>query len=31
MSKLERLAALRVAGVLTDQEFTDQKRRILAG
>uniref|UniRef100_UPI00135AA9A3 SHOCT domain-containing protein n=1 Tax=Geminicoccus flavidas TaxID=2506407 RepID=UPI00135AA9A3 len=31
VSKLERLAALRTAGALTDQEFTDQKRRILAG
>ena len=30
-SKLERLAALRSAGSLTDSEFTEAKRRVLAG
>ena len=29
-SELERLAKLRAAGALTDDEFAEQKRRILA-
>lgn len=31
ITKLERLAALKARGVLTEQEFTDQKARILKG
>lgn len=31
ISRLERLAALRAQGVLTDEEFAEQKRRILGG
>ncbi|MGW5149868.1 SHOCT domain-containing protein [Rhodococcus koreensis] len=31
LSQLERLGALRAAGVLTDEEFETQKARILAG
>jgi hypothetical protein len=31
LSKLERLAALRASGALTDAEFEEQKRRILEG
>ena len=31
ISKLERLAALHASGALTDEEFADQKRRILDG
>jgi hypothetical protein len=30
VSKLERLAALRQSGILSDQEFTEQKTKILA-
>ena len=31
VSKLERLAALKSQGILTDEEFLDQKRKILNG
>ena len=31
LEKLERLAALRASGMLTEAEFEDQKRRILGG
>jgi hypothetical protein len=31
IAKLERLAALRESGVLTEEEFAEQKRRLLAG
>ena len=31
IGRLERLAALRASGVLTEQEFQEQKRRILGG
>ena len=31
IEKLRQLGELRTAGVLTDQEFADQKRRILGG
>jgi Short C-terminal domain len=31
IEKLQQLGELRTAGVLTDQEFADQKRRILGG
>lgn len=31
LERLERLAALRESGVLTDAEFADQKAKILAG
>jgi hypothetical protein len=31
LAQLERLAALRDSGALTDQEFEEQKRRVLGG
>jgi hypothetical protein len=31
IGKLERLAALRASGALTDAEFEQQKRRLLGG
>jgi Short C-terminal domain len=31
LSQLERLSALRASGALTDEEFSEQKRRILGG
>ena len=31
IAKLERLGALRASGVLTDEEFEEQKRRVLGG
>ena len=31
LAKLERLGALRASGVLTEEEFQDQKRRLLGG
>ena len=31
LAKLERLGALRASGVLTEDEFQEQKRRLLGG
>jgi hypothetical protein len=31
LAKLERLGALRASGVLTEEEFQEQKRRLLGG